>query len=80
MRKFLHFATLTICAILMTTNASAQTDYFVRPSSGYDYGTWKFSYWYSVETDEFPAVVSVMATDSNGNEVNAISQYNDNAV
>ena len=53
------------------------TDYFVKPSSGLDYGTSKFSVWQSVPTAEFPAVLKIAVTDSNGNEVNAISQYND---
>ena len=53
------------------------TDYYVRPSSGWDYGTYKFHEWYSVQTDEYPAMLKVVATDSNGNYVNSISQYND---
>ena len=56
---------------------TATTEYTIRPSSGLDYGTSKFSMWQSTSTDEFPAVLKVTATDSNGNEINTISQYND---
>ena len=60
-----------------TTDNIVTTEYYVRPSSGWDYGTYKFSVWKSVSTEEFPAVLKIVATDSNGNEVEAISQYND---
>jgi hypothetical protein len=53
------------------------TEYTICPSSGLDYGTIRFNEWKSVSTDEFPAVLKISATDSNGNMVNAISQYND---
>ena len=59
------------------TGNISTTEYYVRPSSGWDYGTYKFSVWKSVSTEEFPAVLKIVATDSNGNEVEAISQYND---
>ena len=55
------------------------TEYTICPSSGLDYGTSKFNEWKSVSTDEFPAVLKISATDSNGNMVNAISQYNNNS-
>ena len=53
------------------------TDYFVKPSSGLDYGRLRFSVWQSVPTAEFPAVLKIAVTDSNGNMVNTISQYDD---
>ena len=59
------------------TGNISTTEYFVRPSSGWDYGTYKFSVWKSVSTEEFPAVLKIVATDSNGNEVDAISQLDD---
>ena len=52
------------------------TEYTICPSSGLDYGTSKFNEWKSVSTGDFPAVLKISATDSNGNMVNAISQYN----
>ena len=52
-----------------TTDNIVTTEYYVRPSSGWDYGTYKFSVWKSVSTEEFPAVLKIVATDSNGNEV-----------
>ena len=51
------------------------TEYTICPSSGLDYGTYKFSEWKSTPTAEFPAVLKITVTDSNGNEVNSISQY-----
>ena len=51
------------------------TDYTICPSSGLDYGTYKFSEWKSTPTAEFPAVLKITVTDSNGYEVNSISQY-----
>ena len=53
------------------------TEYYIKPSTGLDYGTSKFSVWQSVSTEEKPAVLRITVTDANGNEVNAISQYND---
>ena len=55
------------------------TEYTICPSSGLDYGTSKFNEWKSVSTGDFPAVLKISATDSNGNMVNAISQYNNNS-
>ena len=55
------------------------TEYLVKPSSGLDYGNVKYHEWESTSTAEFPAVIKILATDSNGNMVNAISQYNDNS-
>ena len=52
------------------------TEYTICPSSGLDYGTSKFNEWKSVSTGDFPAMLKISATDSNGNMVNAISQYN----
>ena len=53
------------------------TDYYVKPSSGLDHGNVKFHEWESTSTAEFPATIKILATDSNGNMVNTISQLND---
>ena len=53
------------------------TDYYVRPSSGLDHGKVKFHEWESTSTAEFPATIKILATDSNGDMVNTISQLND---
>ena len=85
MRHFLRKTALAICALLMTAQTiNAQNDandqttvYTISPSYGLDYGTTKPDKWKSISTDEYPAVISISATDAQGNTVNAISCYND---
>lgn len=57
----------------------ATTEYLVKPISGLDYGSVKYHEWASTSTADFPAVIKILATDSNGNMVNTISKYNDNS-
>ena len=55
------------------------TEYTICPSSGLDYGNVKYHEWKSTSTAEFPAVIKILATDSNGNMVNTISQYSNDS-